>query len=631
MTLTAASLIEALRRCALLNPVQLEAVVELQARFAEPRALAGELIRRGWLSAYQVNQIFQGRGPELVLGSYVLLERLGEGGMGKVFKARHRRLGTVVALKVIRKERVANQAILRRFQREVRAIAQLDHPNIIRALDADEVDGTPFLVMEYVEGADLGGMVRKSGPLPLGQACDCIRQAALGLQHAHERGLVHRDIKPSNLLLSSAFVIKILDMGLARLHRTAEDESSAALTAEGLVMGTMDYIAPEQAMNSHAVDIRADLYSLGCTLYYLLTGRVPFPGCQGLAKLLKHRIEEPEPIQQLRPEVPPTVAAVVRKLMAKRPEERFQTPAEVAAALSGGPASGRLSPDSTPKPTVVEIGQEAATQTDTLASALAYMAQGGPPGAAAVAAGPAMPAPASRVWLAVVLGGVLLLVLVVLLVAWYAWPTPAPPAAAVPAKTQRSKPAPPVDLLRLIDPARDSVKGRWSFQGQILLSPREKNSVLQIPYAPPEEYDLEVVAARQEGADMLGVGLVAGGRQFLLHLDGWPLSVGGPFSGIDALDHKRALANETTYHGRLLVMGKPTRIICAVRRKGITASCDGRVIVRWEGDFKRLSLSPQFTTRDRDRLFLTDEESVFRITRIALRPHPKSAAEREGH
>ena len=239
-----------------------------------------------------------------------------------------------MALKLIRKERIDNPDAVRRFQREIRAAAQLDHPNIVRALDANEVGGTHLLVMEYVQGTDLAKLVKKDGPLPVDKACDYCRQAAVGLQHACERGLVHRDIKPHNLLLTPAGVVKILDMGLARLDRRADDEASSTMTQEGAVMGTLDYIAPEQAMDSHDVDVRADLYSLGCTLYFLLTGKVPFPGGEALQKLLKHRLDEPVPVEQLRRDVPPGVAAVVRRLMAKRPEDRYQTPAEAAAALA---------------------------------------------------------------------------------------------------------------------------------------------------------------------------------------------------------------------------------------------------------------------------------------------------------
>jgi serine/threonine protein kinase len=346
---TSADLLEHLRRYRLLEPTHLEAVERtLVSQFPDPRMLAKELLERGWLSSYQVNQLFSGRGKNLVLGSYVLIERLGGGGMGEVFKARNWKLGKTVALKVVRKERIADKGAVQRFQREIRAAAQLTHPNIVRAYDADQVGGTHLLVMEYVAGTDLSKLVKAHGPLPMDQACDFIRQAAAGLQHAFERGMVHRDIKPHNLLLSVAGgpssgapgrgdrgQIKILDMGLARLAQAHDDgQSSSAMTQEGAIMGTPDYIAPEQARESHTVDIRADLYSLGCTFFYLLTGSVPFPKGSLIQKLARHQFDEPPAVEALRPEVAPPIAAIVRKLMAKLPQERYQTPAELIDALA---------------------------------------------------------------------------------------------------------------------------------------------------------------------------------------------------------------------------------------------------------------------------------------------------------
>jgi tRNA A-37 threonylcarbamoyl transferase component Bud32 len=327
------SLIDVLRRYHLLEPEQLDELAR-GAAVEQPKALAADLIRRGWLTPYQANQILQGRARELVLGSYVPLERLGEGGMGQVFKARNWKLGRLAALKLIRKERLINEEAVRRFHREMRAAAHLCHPNIVLAYDAGEDNGTHFFTMEYVEGQDLARVVGRHGPLPVAAACDYIRQAALGLQHAHEKGLVHRDVKPHNLLLSKQGVVKLLDLGLAQFGASGDDEGSSTLTREGVVMGTVDYIAPEQVADSHAVDIRADLYSLGCTLFFLLTGRVPFPGGKPMEKLYPHRHELPPPVQGLRPEVPGAVAAVVRKLLAKQPQDRYQTPAELAVALT---------------------------------------------------------------------------------------------------------------------------------------------------------------------------------------------------------------------------------------------------------------------------------------------------------
>lgn len=354
-------LVESLRQHELLEPQQLDALAPLALRCAEPRVLAGELLQRGWLTAYQVNELLQGHGPELVLGQYVLLEHLGEGGMGKVFKARHRHLERTDALKVIRKERLATAEAVRRFQREAKAAARLSHPNIVGVYDAGEVCGVHFIAMQYVEGCDLARLVQRRGPLPVGLACDFARQAALGLQHASERGVVHRDIKPANLMVSGewsegqAYQIKILDMGLARCSVPAElGALDGSLTRDGSIMGTPDYVAPEQLEDSHRVDVRADLYSLGCTLFFLLTGRPPFPGGTLIDKVDQHRWAEPPLVDRLRPEVRAEIAALVRRLLAKRPRERYQTPAELAAVLvpfsQTGPLPEALSPTSSTAP-----------------------------------------------------------------------------------------------------------------------------------------------------------------------------------------------------------------------------------------------------------------------------------------
>src|SRR5262249_30748015 len=264
-----ASLVAALKECGPLRLAQMEEVAGvLQGHYDQPRLLAKELLQRGWLTAYQINQLFQGRGRDLTLGPYVLLQRIGEGGMGQVFKAWHRHLDRTVALKIIRKDRLDNFETVRRFQREIEIAARLSHPNIVAAYDADEIDGTRYIALEYVEGIDLAKLVKQSGPLPIAQACDYIRQAALGLQHAFERGLVHRDIKPSNLLVTTVSLdtprveagnVKILDMGLARLQ--GGDNQAEAITQFQATLGTPDFISPEQARDARSADIRADLYS----------------------------------------------------------------------------------------------------------------------------------------------------------------------------------------------------------------------------------------------------------------------------------------------------------------------------------------------------------------------------------
>lgn len=320
----------------------------------DSRQAAKRLIQDGWLTAYQVNRLFQGQARNLVLGSYVLLERLGAGGMGEVYKARHREMQRVVALKLIRKNFLDNPQAVQRFHREVQAIAQLKHPNIVRAYDASHIGDTQFLVMEYVPGIDLSKRVKNQGPLPVDAVCDYIRQAACGLAHAHERGLIHRDIKPSNMLLTPEpapdapwGTITLLDLGLARVADHKGDSATDTLTDSGHILGTPDFVAPEQARDSKKIDCRADLYSLGCTFYFLLTGRVPFPAETATEKLIKHALEEPERLERVRPEVPAEIAGLVRTLMAKRPEHRIQTASEVAKIITAGLQTQRWSESGT--------------------------------------------------------------------------------------------------------------------------------------------------------------------------------------------------------------------------------------------------------------------------------------------
>ncbi|MBL8792851.1 MAG: serine/threonine protein kinase, partial [Planctomycetia bacterium] len=325
----------------LLQPEQQAALPGLQQRCADSKALVVGLLQRGWVTNYQAERLLKGQAASLMLGPYLLLERVGEGGMGQVFKARQVSLGRIVALKVLRPELVADHETLSRFQREVQLAGQLpEHPNLIHAFDAGECGATHYLAMQFVAGIDLERLVQRSGPLAVERACDYIRQAALGLQHAHEHGLVHRDIKPSNLLVSggdgSPEVVKVLDLGLARLHGDGKQaREKAFLTTDGAVtLGTVDYQSPEQALDFHRADIRADIYSLGCTFFYLLTGKPPFGGGPLALKLMRHQQAEPPDIQELRPEVPSQVAAIVRKMLAKKPADRYQTPGEVAAALA---------------------------------------------------------------------------------------------------------------------------------------------------------------------------------------------------------------------------------------------------------------------------------------------------------
>jgi hypothetical protein len=257
---------------------------------------------------------------------------LGVGGMGMVFKAEHRLMRRAVALKVIHRHLLSRPEAVERFRREVRAAARLAHPNIVTAHDAERAGAAHFLVMEYVEGETLDRVVDRRGPLPMALACDYVRQAALGLQHAFERGMVHRDIKPANLIVTPAGQVKVLDFGLAQLAQ--EYQADSGLTPEGAVVGTPGYLAPEQARDPSAADVRADLYGLGCTLYHLLAGRPPFVGGGALQQLLAHQARAPRPLSAFRDDIPPELARVVERLLAKAPADRFQSPAELALALA---------------------------------------------------------------------------------------------------------------------------------------------------------------------------------------------------------------------------------------------------------------------------------------------------------
>tara|TARA_R110002111_G_scaffold260623_1_gene332139 strand:+ start:46823 stop:49360 length:2538 start_codon:yes stop_codon:yes gene_type:complete len=328
----------------------------------DPRQLASQLVTEGKLTSYQASALLKGK-PDLLIDKYLILDLIDVGGMGMVFKAIHRTMNRLVALKMISQQMLASDDQIRRFKREVRVAATLEHPNIVRAYDADEARGINFLVMEYVRGDNLSRIVRSSGPLSLSKAVDCIRQAAVGLQHAHERGIVHRDIKPGNLLLDDQGTVKLLDLGLAhiddsiRLDSPGSDSTDAEsgrpyvsrseLTAAGAILGTASFMAPEQSLDAHLVDSRSDIYSLGCTLYFLLTGEVPFTGSTIFKVFVQHREAEIPSLQDQRPDVPDSVAAVYRKMVAKKPEDRFQSVSELVVALDdcriAPPAAGHLS------------------------------------------------------------------------------------------------------------------------------------------------------------------------------------------------------------------------------------------------------------------------------------------------
>jgi serine/threonine protein kinase len=300
---------------------------------AVPKEVASQMVDDGLLTEFQADQLKQGKWKRFTLGKYKVLERLGAGGMGSVYLCEHKLMRRRVAVKVLPAAKAEDPSSLERFYREARAVAALDHPNIVRAYDIDQDENLHFLVMEHIDGASLQEIIKKTGPMDALRAAHYMRQAALGLQHAHETAtLVHRDIKPGNILVDRNGIVKILDMGLARFFHDEDDILTKKYDES--VLGTADYLAPEQALDSHDVDIRADIYSLGATFYFCLTGRTPFADGTVAQKLIWHQTRQPKAIRTIRSDVPEGLVAVIDRMMAKDKFQRFQTPIEVVEALA---------------------------------------------------------------------------------------------------------------------------------------------------------------------------------------------------------------------------------------------------------------------------------------------------------
>ena len=295
---------------------------------AVDRRLARQAVQTGRLTLWQAQQLVAGRSTGFKIDRYVLLELIGQGGMGRVYLARDSRLNRRVAIKILSPERVNNPRAIARFHREALVGAQLQHENLVRVYDEGESHGRCYLVMEYIEGRNIGQMISEGGPISPAIAARLARQVALGLEHAQRKGLIHRDVNPYNILVTRDGVAKLTDLGLA-IDLSDQDR----VTRDGATVGTFDYVSPEQARHSHNVDTRSDIYSLGCSLYHMLSARVPYPTASLPEKLFGHQAAEAEPLTALVPGIPPGLAAVVVKTMRKSPQDRYATPLELALAL----------------------------------------------------------------------------------------------------------------------------------------------------------------------------------------------------------------------------------------------------------------------------------------------------------
>jgi serine/threonine-protein kinase len=340
MFVTVETFLKHLANSGILSPEelrQIESQVPSDQLQRDAQDLAKDLARQKKLTVFQANAIYNGKTQGLILGNYVLLEKIGAGGMGMVFKAQHRRMKRLVAVKVLPRAGKKDPETFQRFQRELEAAARLTHPNIVAAFDADEHHGTNFLAMEYVDGIDLARLVAEQGPLPADKALNCIIQAARGLEYAHAQGIVHRDIKPANLLLDKNAIVKILDMGLARILQTANSGEAATAgapsRARGDFMGTVDYASPEQALDSSGADQASDIYSLGATWYFLVAGEPMYVRDTPLARIMAHREAAVPSLRDKDPRIPPQVDSIFQRMVAKSKANRFPNVTELLTEL----------------------------------------------------------------------------------------------------------------------------------------------------------------------------------------------------------------------------------------------------------------------------------------------------------
>ncbi len=523
---------------------------------------------------------------------YRILEPLGKGGMGVVFKAQHRVMDRIVALKVIDSSLIDNPRMVERFRNEVKAAALLTHPNIVRAYDAEQAGNLHFLVMEYVDGISLSELVRRKGPLPVDQALGVIRKVAHGLHHAFQQGMVHRDIKPGNIMVTRTGKVRILDFGLARLARERQqitdssvdlvppDAPGDALTLAGSILGTPDYIAPEQVQDSRSADTRADIYSLGCTAWFLLTGQPPYPTGTAIQKLTAHREQTPEPLTNLRAELDEPVVQLISRMMERNPEDRFQRPKQVALAieaLTPGMRNRKL-------PSTTGIGAPDSAEA-TLPQTQAKLAAGEP--SAQVS---------SRSHKRVAAVAVLA---VVMLFGAFAVHFNRPEDSNEGSGFQA--PPPPVmaededewqELVWLAAP-EDAVAGNRQRLVEGLRVSETPSARIPLPYDFPPEYDFRVQFTRNTGEHSIAVIFVAGGKQAAFDIDAW----GEHLVGIQRIgeDDLKTLPNPGNF---TISNGQKYTAEVRVRADKVEALIDGKLICTYTGDGSDLNMIREWVLPD---------------------------------
>jgi serine/threonine protein kinase len=502
------------------------------------------------------------------LGPYRLVRKLGEGGMGAVYLAEDTRDRRKVALKILPRRQGQDPDFVKRFKRETELGSKLRHAHIVGALDSGEDQGYHFYVMEYCEGEALDRALQRETRFPVFRALEIVKQVAEALRYAHERAVIQRDIKPGNIMLTPAGTARLLDLGLSK---DLGANQTSFRTADGAVVGTPHYISPEQASGEKAIDGRTDIYSLGATLYQLLTGAAPFAGSTTIEVLYKHvHSELPNP-QDARPEIPDGVVHVLRRMMAKSPEDRYRDCGELIADLD------ELIGGKTPKTVVLPAKSSVALKRG------------------AVPVRPPAAEPSRKPPFIIVTAVVSVSMILILTVAFLSLKKPDPPPAAPPTPSaSRPQAASTIDLLALVDPARDAVKGAWKLEKGCLVSDEENAARLELPYLPPEEYDFKVVFARRTGNDAVNQIIPHDGTVFVWLMGGFDNTI----FGISEISGKRANQNPSTQQReRCLENGLEYTSIVEVRKDRVTATLNGQKVADWKTDYKDLGMNDDWRLR----------------------------------